>query len=367
MMSSAPAPIPFVLPQVEPDDGLMDALRAVLESGRLSNQGPHVLELERLLVGRCGAYALATSSGSAALTLALLALDLPPGRAVLPSFTFVATLGAARLAGLDPVLCDVEPHTWTLDPAGLARVLASTPDVRVVVPVSAYGVPPNLAAIGSLCAARGIPILVDDAHGLGTADRRPHPPPAARAYSLHATKIVPAGEGGALLIGDPALAARARRLRNHGIGATADDTGPGINAKLDELSAAIAVHVLARLDAVIARRTAYAERLRAALGAHGWQVQQVPPGVSPNWQNLAAMLPGVEADRTVAAFAAEGVEVRRYFGPPLHRLPGLSTPLPVTERLGHSLVCLPLHSRMDAATLTRIERAIARATGQLVP
>lgn len=343
----------------------MEGLRAALESGRLSNQGPHAVELERLLSERCGGEALATASGSASLALALLAAAIPPGVVVLPSYTFVATLGALTAAGHVPVFCDVDPETWTLDPARLAPLLDAA-DVRLVVPVCVFGVPPDLGAIGPLCAARGVPVLLDDAHGLGSVDRRPHPAPLARTYSLHATKIVPAGEGGALVTADPSLAAAARRLRNHGIAPSPLDTAPGTNAKLDELSAAVAVHGLRRLDDVVARRAAYAGRLRAALCAHGWQVHRVPDAVTPNWQNLAAVLPAVDADRIVAAFADEGVEVRRYFWPPLHRLHATpAASLPVTEWLGASQVCLPLHSRMDEETLAAVERAIARATRRL--
>lgn len=362
--------IPFVRPQVEPDDALMADLRQLLETGRLSNQGPFAVELERLLAERTGLAAIAVSSGTCALVLAL--RTLPPGAIVMPSFTFVATLAAARACGFEPVFCDVAPDTWTMDPAHLSALLGARADISAVVPVCSYGIPPDLGAIGTICASYGVPVVVDDAHSVGTIDSRPHAQPHARTVSLHATKIVPAGEGGAVLTTDEALADALRRARNHGLAADPLSTAPALNAKLDELSAAVAVHGLRRLDEIVARRTAYAERLRAALQDHGWQVQHIPPGVTPNHQNLAVAWPvaaTVGMEVVIEALRSEGVEARRYFWPPLHHLAPWcgQPPLAVTDRLERELVCLPLHSRMDEQTLAHIEGAIAAVARRLRP
>lgn len=359
--------LPWVRPSIEPDDALMATLRASLESGRVTNDGPLVRRFERDAAAWLGVPdAVAVSSGSEALRLPLKALGLR-GRVVLPSFTYLATLSAVALNGLEPVFCDVDPRTFTLDPAALAALLDRERGAAAVLPVNAFGVPPDLAAIAAIAAGAGARLLYDNAHGFGSERRGRRLPaePAFQMLSLHATKVMPAVEGGLVVSPDADLLARVRRLRAHGIAPDPLASTPGVNAKMDELRAAVALHSLARLDAVLARRRAYAARLRDALERCGgaYQVQHVPEGVTSNFQNLAVrMLAQPDADAAVAAFARHGVEARRYFHPPLHRLAMFPRPasLPRTDEVVASLVCLPLHSRMDEDDLLRVERAVRR-------
>ncbi len=366
-----PPLVPWIRPVFEPDRALLETYRAALESGCVTNDGPLTRRFEHEAARWLGVpEAVAVSSGADALLLLLRALG-RTGKAILPSFTYIATLAALVHNGLEPVFCDIEPGRWTLDPGALALLLAEHRDVSVVVPVNVFGVPPRLDVIAAMVRETGASLLYDNAHGFGTevdAVRVP-PEPAAQIFSLHATKMLPAIEGG-LVVGAPDLLAEVRRARAHGLAADPLRSEPGFNSKLDELRAATASHSLARLDASIERRRTYALRVRSSLErCEGfWQVQEVPANVRSNFQNLGVRSAHahVGIDAIVAAFRREGVEVRRYFHPPLHRLERFSgATLPQTDALSASLVCLPIHSRMSEHDLARVERAAAQVAREL--
>ncbi|MEO8601953.1 MAG: DegT/DnrJ/EryC1/StrS family aminotransferase [bacterium] len=373
--AAAPEPIPWVRPILPLDLPLLTDIQTALSTGRVTNDGPCVRAFERGLAAYLGVDdCVAVSSGSAALLLAMSALDLRGGAAVLPSFTFAATLNAVVLAGLRPVFCDIDPDTWTLSPTDLARLLAADASIRLVVPVTVFGVPPNLSAIRDGLAGHAAELLLDNAHGLGTTHdgARCAAGPRLQAFSLHATKILPAVEGGFIVADDPRLLATLRRLRNHGVASDPLASTLGFNAKMSELHAAVGLRALRDLDAVLARRRDDAAQLRRVIGddcATAFTAQRIPAGVESNFQNL-----GVRGDRGAgadvaavqAALACDGVETRRYFWPPLHRLQAHDgVALPITEAVGDSILCLPLHSAMEPATLDRLAAALRRTTTQL--
>src|SRR5262245_45152177 len=367
-----PERIPWVRPILDPDESLLADIHAALSSGRVTNDGPNVREFERRLAEYLGAEdCVAVSSGSAALLLAMWALDLRGGTAVLPAFTFPATLNAILLAGMTPFFCDIEPDTWTMSPAQLDRALAADPSIRLVVPVNVFGVHPDLGAIRRAIGARRASLLLDNAHGFGTeqgGSRCPREAPA-QAYSFHATKTLPAVEGGAVVASDPRLLAEVRRLRNHGIASDPQASTAGFNAKMSELHAAVGLRSLQNVEGTLARRREYAERLRQTMAVDcpdAFTVQVIPRGMRSNFQNLGVLcsrggrpiVPSMQA-----ALDRAGIETRRYFWPPLHQLPAYSgrCALPVTDAVAEAVLCLPLHSRMEAVVLDRIEDALRQA------
>jgi dTDP-4-amino-4,6-dideoxygalactose transaminase len=159
-----------------------------------------------------------------------------------------------------------------------------------------------------------------------------------------------------------------RQLRNHGIAANPLCSIPGFNAKLDEVRAAIALTQLQQIDAAIARRRDYGERLRGFIAQAGladiYQLQQIPAGVRSNFQNHGVLCPAALSlgrDTLIAALAEQGVGARPYFHPALHRLEGYRDQdydLPVTEQVWSSWICLPLHARMSERDLVTIERGL---------
>lgn len=379
LLSDTPAPQPeasgllrAIVPQIEPDAQLMARIEELLRSGHVTNDGPELVAFERDLSAWLGVEdVVAMGSGSAALHLGLHAsVGGRSGACVLPAFTYVATLSAVRHVGLEPVLCDIDPDTWTLDPDALAEILERRSDVVAIVPVTAFGVPPDLRRIRALADQAGAALVLDNAHGVGTVRDGVRMPiePDVQAFSVHATKVLPAVEGGFAVARDARVRAELRRLRAHGLDRSVAPSDPqywrpGYNGRLDEVRAAVGRHSLRRLDAVIARRRSVCKRLRAHLSACGgaFQIQKIPAGVEPNGQDLAVLWRGqASLAEAIAGLAAHGVEARRYFHPVLNALDAWrDVRLPVTDDVAERVICLPLYSRMTESMLVRLETATA--------
>jgi perosamine synthetase len=261
-------------------------IEAVLESGQLT-MGPKVDELEGLLAGACGVeHAVAVSSGTAALHLAILALALEPGDEVLvPAYTFPATANVVALSGLRPVLVDVDPVTMNLDLEQVAAALG--PRTRAVLAVHLFGRPLDWEALQA--AVPDDVVLVEDAAGALGARRRGRPCGSLGrmgCLSFHPRKIVTTGEGGAVTTDDEDLADAIRSMRHHGWSA-GDMPAPGVNYRLADVLCALGIPQVRRLDELLAARTAlaaaYTERLRGIVATpaadegdvHGWQAYVV--------------------------------------------------------------------------------------------
>src|SRR5205085_4175000 len=239
----------------------LEAVAEVLESGRLT-MGPKVLELEAGLAAACEVeHAVAVSSGTAALYLAVLALGVGPGdEVVVPAYTFPATANVVALAGATPVLVDIDPMTMNLE-IGRAHV---TPQTKAVIAVHLFGRPAPIERL-----PEGVAVLEDAAGALG-AKRRGRPCGGLGALgclSFHPRKVVTTGEGGAVTTDDPALADAVRRMRHHGIEPRGDFeiAVPGLNYRLSDILCAVGIPQLARLDELLAGRAriaaGYTERL----------------------------------------------------------------------------------------------------------
>jgi len=359
--------VPAIRPYFEIDEEAMQTVAAALASGHVSNNGRHVQEFERQLAEYLGvSETVAVSTGSDALLLSLKALVLPRGKAILPAYTYIATLNAVMHSGLDPVFCDIEPDTFTLSTEHLRQLLLENADVRCVVAVNVFGVPPDLAAIRKLCDPIGAKLVYDNAHGFGTVDagRRIAREPDVQTFSFHATKTLPAVEGGLIVSGDPEIVSMVKRLRNHGLASNQADAVAGFNAKMDELRAIIGTYSLKHFPETLARRRAYGDRLMEAFRRHteSYTPQVIPESVQTNYQNLgvcchAANQVGIA--RVVELFGLNGVAVRPYFDPPLYKFTGIvqAPALPVTEAVWRTLVSVPIHSHMSETALGRIEKA----------
>lgn len=362
--------ISMVRPWFGPDGELLNAYDRCLASGQVTNNGPFVQQFEREIAHYLDVEdAVAVSSGSDALYLALRAAD-RTGKAILPSYTFIATLHAVLANGLEPVFCDIDEATFTLSAGCLEGVLEREDDVAVVIPVNVFGVAPDLATIAELTSPKGIEIVYDNAHGFGTevfGVRAPYEP-LAQVFSFHATKALPAIEGGAVVSRDADLMGEIRRLRNHGIRPAVVESSPGPNSKMDELRALTGLHGLRDFDRTLERRRHYGGRLSAFFNdscAGTFRPQLVPKGVRSNYQNLGVVC-GVEGPADLesirADFLAHGIEARSYFNPALHHLAAFRATacLPTTDRIWRSLLCLPIHSYMSEADLERLETAACR-------
>lgn len=362
-----PDRLPLVRPTIPEPEALTDELRAVLDSGLLTN-GAAVRRLEEVVGERLGTEVVAVSSCTAGLMLVYQAIG-AAGRVVMPSFTFSASAHAVVWAGCMPDFADVEPERATLDPEAVAPLL----DGAVALSAThIYGTPAEVEALDALGVAAGIPVVYDAAHALGSA-RRGTPigrNGIAEVFSLSPTKVVVAGEGGLVATRDPDLAARLRIGRDYGNPGDYDTRFCGLNARMSELHATVALASFARLDEHVARRNALVDRFEAAVeGLPGLRVIRPSAGDTSTFKDLTVVVDpdgfGMAAPELQAALHADGIDSRRYYHPPIHRQQAHADrwasprPLPVTDRLAGSVLGPPLWSHMDVEIVDTLAGTIA--------
>lgn len=352
--------IPFNRPWLEP--AASGHVAQALAAGDIGGGGPYTARCERLLRQQAGVPALLVHSGTAALELAALLLQVQPGDEVLmPSFTFPSTANAFVLRGAVPVFVDVREDTLNLDERLLEAAI--TPRTRGIVVVHYAGVACAMDAVLALAARHGLWVVEDAAQGL-LARHRGRPLGglgAVGALSFHATKGIVAGEAGALLLGDPTLAARAEVLRDKGTDRSAYLRGErdryqwcdlGSSYPPSDLVAACLLGQLEAAEAIVARRLrlwqAYHEAL-ADVEAAGWLRRPVvPDGCEHNATGYGVLLPDAARREAVrAALSRQGVSATFHYqplhlGPAAARFARCGGPLPVTESVASRLLRLPL-------------------------
>lgn len=286
--------LPFTKPAIDQSD--IDAVTEVLRSGWITT-GPKTAELEAEFCARVAAdFAVAMSSATAAMHCYLFAAGIGPGDEVItPSMTWVSTVNLITLLGATPVFVDVDRDNLMVTAEAIERAI--TPRTRLIVPVHFAGAPLDLDPIYAVAAERGIAIVEDTAHALGTRYGEEMIGSRGDAiFSLQAIKNVSAAEGGVFVTGDGALAERMRRLRFHGLGSDAYDRDsqgrrpqaqvqePGFKYNPPDLCSALALSQLRRLDEINEKRRGIAEfYLKAFEG-----VAEVAPLVPPPWPHTHA-------------------------------------------------------------------------------
>lgn len=361
--------IPFLRPSLVPADRYLPLLREIDESHLYSNFGPLTGRFEaRVLREYFGDAGALTAVGNATLglMLAIKALARPGARyALMPSFTFAATPLSAIWCGLSPWFVDIDPCSWCMDEAKLdVAVRQLGDDIAVVMPYPAFATHASLAHYAALHRS-GVPVVVDAAPGFGTTlDGVQHGAgfPGAVVYSFHATKAFGVGEGGMVYSADASLVQKIRRLSNFGFNADRVPEGDGINAKISEYTAAIALATLdAFPDKLAARREVLTHYRRAiaasSLLARGWQLQDTQGDVATQIFSLLVP-PGTDADAVIARLDAAGIELRRYFRPACHQQAHFSRcghdDLPVTEEISRRIVNLPFWEGMGEELVARV-------------
>jgi perosamine synthetase len=337
-------------PDVGPAEA--EAVAEVLESGQLT-MGPKVDQFERGLAAACGTeHAVAVSSGTAALHLAVLALGIGPGDEVLvPAYTFPATANVVAMVGATPVLVDVDPETMNLDP-GKVEIGSRT---KAIIAVDLFGRPARIEEL-----PEGVPVLEDAAGALGAkrGDRPCGSLGALACLSFHPRKIVTTGEGGAVMTDDAELAVAIRRMRHHGIEPRGDFeiAQPGFNYRLSDILCAVGISQLGRLDELLQARTriaaGYTERLRAIV-----ETPVADDGDVHGWQAYVIQVDG--AAEVIAGLRESGIEaqVGTYA---LQRLAAYSDQgeFPGASRVFGRAIALPLHSRLTDSDLDRVAEAL---------
>lgn len=347
----------------------MSLIASALEREWLTNDGPLVQELERRFAAfQSVKHCVAVANGTLGLQLAAKGLGMT-GDILMPSFTFVGTAHALAWIGLRPVFCDVSRHTHTLDPQHVEDAITNR--TGGIVGVHIWGQGCDIQGLQDVAHRHGVPLLFDAAHATGSTYRsvRVGGFGDAEVFSLHATKSINGLEGGMVATNDGALAERVRLLRNFGFVGEDTVSGIGINAKMSEFSAAMALANLERYDQLYAHdRDINAAYRQGLAGLAGIALQECRPdcGRCDHYAVLSvseAAVIGREALRRV--LAAENVVARRYFSPGCHRLPPYNMSdhrhLPVTEELCRTVLQLPTGLQLTPDDAGRIAAIVAHA------
>lgn len=339
-------------------------------------QGPEVREFEAALAAFAGVrHAIGCASGTDALLLVLMAWQIGRGDAVIcPSFTYHATAEMVALLGATPIIADVAPETFNLDPASCERAIATASKrglkPRAIIPVDLFGLPADHDAIGAIAAAHGLLVLDDAAQGFGATYRGKKLGALATAT---ATSFFPAkplgcyGDGGAVFTDDDALAARVKSLRLHGEGADRSEAARiGITGRLDTIQAAVLIEKLKIFPDEILARDRVASRYSDAL-ADVAAVPRVGNESSSVWAQYTLRVAPGRRDAFAAALKAEGIPTAIYYTKPLHRQPAYRDfpiadgGVPVSEQLSKEVISLPMHAYLERPVQDRIIDAVRRA------
>ncbi|MCX7750018.1 MAG: DegT/DnrJ/EryC1/StrS family aminotransferase [Candidatus Bipolaricaulota bacterium] len=366
--------VPMSAPDITEAD--VAAVAEVVRSGRLS-LGPRTEEFEERLARYVGTrYAVAVSSGTAALHLLIRALGIGPGDDVLvPSFTFAASVNVILYERATPVFVDVEPETYNLDPEDLARKI--TPRTKAILAVDVFGHPAEWDRILEVAEAHRLRVIDDACEAIGAEyrGRKLGGFGDAATFAFYPNKQMTTGEGGMIVTGSPEIAALCRSLRNQGRGETGgwlEHERLGYNYRMTEMSAALGLSQLGRIEVLLAKRERVAQMYTARLAPLDWvRPPVVRAHVRMSWfVYVVTLVPPLDRDAVMAALAREGIPSRGYFTP-VHLQPYVREllgtregTLPVTEEAARRTVALPFHGNMTEDQVDAVVAALERACGR---
>ncbi len=340
-------------------------IQRVLDHGQFI-LGPEVREMEERLAAYTGArHCVAVASGTEALLIALMALDIRPGDEVVTTpFTFAATAEMIALLGARPVYVDVEEDTGNIDASRIEAAI--TPKTRAVMPVSLYGQPAEMDAIGAIAARHRLPVIEDAAQSFGATYKGRK---SGNLSSIGCTSFFPSkplgcyGDGGAIFTSDDALAQAMREIRVHGQSGRYRHTRLGVGGRMDSIQCAVVLAKLERFDWELGERARIGKRYDALLGA-----SVRPMVVRPDRTSVYAQYT-VRTDRRAAleaALRAKGIPTAVHYPLSLHQQPAYAAgwegvSFPAAERLAREVLSLPMHADLDESTQDRIAAAVREA------
>lgn len=351
-------------------------IRAVLDHGRYI-MGPEVVELEERLAEIAGVSdVISCASGTDALVLGLLALDLQPGQAVImPGFTFVATAEAVAILGGVPVFADIDPDTYLIDPQSVVAAIETARSdgltVAGIIAVDLFGQPADYVALSSVAEMHGIWLFADAAQSFGGSNNGTA---VGALAAISATSFFPAkplgcyGDGGAIFLIEPSLAPSLRSLRVHGQGRDKyDNVRIGINGRLDTVQAAILLAKLTIFDEELQLRAEVASRYVDGLRDHV-KVPFVAAQAVSAWAQFTIEIPN--RTEVVLALTKRGIPTAVYYSTPLHQqtayrhFPVANGQLKHSDRAATRVLSLPMHPYLSTADQDMIIRAVQEAVSR---
>jgi UDP-2-acetamido-2-deoxy-ribo-hexuluronate aminotransferase len=341
-------------------------IQRVLDHGQFI-LGPEVREMEEKLAVYTGAaHCVSVASGTEALLIALMALDIKPGDEVITTpFTFVATAEMIVLIGARPVFVDVEEDTANMDVSKLEAAI--TPRTRAIMPVSLYGQPADMDEINAIAARRKLPVIEDAAQSFGATYKGRR---SGNLSTIGATSFFPSkplgcyGDGGALFTSDVALASAMREIRVHGQSGRYVHTRIGVGGRMDSIQCAVILGKLARFDWEVERRIALARRYDERLAR--FRPIKVKGDRTSVYAQYTLRTP--QRERMQEALKADGVPTAVHYPKSLHQQPAYAAAhrgqsFPVSEKLAREVISLPMSADLAEADQDRI----ARVLGQTFP
>jgi dTDP-4-amino-4,6-dideoxygalactose transaminase len=360
--------IPIARPLLGADE--LDAISRVLTSGQLA-QGQQVATFEQRFAEVCQVKeAIAVSSGTAALHLALLAHGIGPGDEVITtSFSFAATANTILLVGAKPVFVDIEPDTYNIDPALVEAAI--TPRTKAIMPVHLYGNPSDMDRLEQIAAAHHL-VIIEDACQAHAANIRGKPMGSfgTGCFSFYATKNITTGEGGMVTTNDPEIAERVRLLRSHGQQHRYHHITNGYNYRMTDVQGALGVVQIEKLEPWTEQRIANAARLTA--GLQEWIKTPVTrPGYRHVYHQYTIWVDG-NRDAWIQALTERGIGTAVHYPCPIHQQPfyqqqGFQMSLPIAEAASRQILSLPVHpalSEEDVATIIQEVSQYASESGR---
>lgn len=345
-----------------------EAVLRVLDSGQLA-QGGVVAEFEEAFAAYCGVkHAIATSNGTTALHVALLAHEIGPGDEVITvPFTFIASANAVLYAGATPVFVDIDRVSFNMDPDLLEAAI--TPRTKAIMPVHLYGNPAEMGRVMELAEKHGLLVIEDAAQAHGAEiDGKRAGSWGTGCFSFYPTKNITTGEGGMVTMNDDCVADRARLVRAHGMRVRYYHEILGYNYRMTNIHAAIGLAQMPKLEGFNEKRIANSAYLSANLPNDKVETPYVRPGVRHVFhQHTVRVKPPLERDALRAHLAECGVGSEVYYPVPVHKqqlyvdLGYGGQSFPESERASAQVLSLPVHPALTREDLEKIVEAVREA------
>ncbi len=357
-------------PNIGNRDRFLERVNDILDRRWLTNGGDYVREFEQRIADFCGVkHCIAMCNGTVALENTIRAIGLS-GEVIVPSFTFIGTVNALQWQEITPVFCDIDPRSYTIDPARIEEMI--TPRTTGIIGVHLWGRSCDIESLAGIAQRNKLKLIFDAAHALGCTHRNQRIGQFGNAevFSFHATKFINTMEGGAVVTNDDQLARKLRLMKNFGFTAYDRVEFLGVNGKMNEICAAMGLTTMEAMDAIVeTNKQNYEKYLSELGGVPGLTMLKYDDREQSNYQYIIFEVNEKVAcicrDALVHALHNENILARRYFYPGCHRMepyssyfPHAGLLLPVTEQVAERVFALPTGSGLNDKGIEEVAAVI---------